>query len=56
MFRVRSVPHTDPSTRPWPTWRVVLIRIWAGLLTVLMLLWAQWVLRLGSAADGQHFM
>ena len=56
MFRVRSVPHTDPSTRPWPTWRVVLIRIWAGLLTVLMLLWAQWVLRLGSAPDGLHFM
>ena len=56
MFRVRSVPQTDASTRPWPTWRVVLIRIWAGLLTVVMLLWAQWVLRLGSAADGQHFM
>jgi hypothetical protein len=34
----------------------VLIRIWAGLLTVVMLLWAQWVIRLGSAQDGQHFM
>jgi hypothetical protein len=55
MFRVRSVPQTDAST-PWPRWRVVLIRIWAGLLTVVMLLWAQWVLRLGSAADGEHFM
>ena len=56
MVLVRNVQRADTSPSSWPTWRVVLIRIWAGLLTVVMLLWAQWVLRLGSAADGQHFM
>ncbi len=44
------------TDRPWPRWRVLLIRIWAGLLTLQMLMMAQGVLHVGGVDDGQQFV
>ena len=43
------------SDRPWPRWRVVFIRIWAGLLTIQMLMMAQGVVVVAGAGEGLHF-
>jgi hypothetical protein len=43
------------SDRPWPRWRVVLIRVWAGLLTIQMLIMAQGVAVVASVGEGLHF-
>lgn len=40
----------------WPRWRVVLIRVWAGLLTVAALIMAQGIMIIGSAHADEHFM
>lgn len=40
----------------WPRWRVVLIRIWAGLLTGLALVMAQGIARIGSAGADERFI
>ena len=58
-----GVPGTIPSARavperPWPKWRVLLIRFWAALLTLQALMMAQGivVVLLGDADDGLHFV
>jgi hypothetical protein len=43
------------SDRPWPRWRVLLIRIWAGLLTIQMLMMAQGVVVIAGVGEGLHF-
>ncbi len=43
------------SDRPWPRWRVVFIRIWAGLLTIQMLMMAQGVVVVATVDEGLHF-
>jgi hypothetical protein len=57
------VPHTEiaaiGASAPapeWQRWRVILIRIWAGLLSVQTLLMAQGLVMIGQAGPGQHFM
>ena len=56
-----SIPQTQAlspgvvAIRPWPRWRLVLIRIWAGLLTVDMLVMAQGVVVVAAAGKGLHF-
>ena len=43
------------TDRTWPRWRVLLIRTWAGLLTILMLMMAQGVVVAPGVAEGLHF-
>ena len=43
------------SNRPWPRWRVILIRTWAGLLTIQMLMMAQGVVVVAGVGEGLHF-
>ena len=53
------IPSTPTlSEQPWPKWRVLLIRIWAGLLTLQALMMAQGivVLLLGHVDDDAYFM
>lgn len=58
---VRDTVIPSPRTvgeRPWPTWRVVLIRVWAGLLTLQALMMAQGivVLAIGDVDEGMSFV
>ncbi len=50
-----ALPPEATSDRPWPRWRVFLIRIWAGLLTIVMLMMAQGVMVAPGVAEGLHF-
>ena len=43
------------SDGPWPRWRVLLIRIWAGLLTLVMLMMAQGVVVAAGVGEDLHF-
>ena len=40
----------------WPRWRVIAIRVWAGLLSVMALMMAPGILLIGSAAPDERFM
>lgn len=56
-----STPQTEAlspdaiSDRPWPRWRVLLIRTWAGLLTLQTLMMAQGVVVVAGVGEGLHF-
>ena len=52
--RTSGAPRPTPA--PWPRWRVLLIRIWAGLLTLLMLAMARGVLWVASADPDEQYM
>lgn len=53
----RTAPaRGSESTLPWPRWRVILIRVWAGLLTGQALLMAQGIVMIGTASPGDRFM
>lgn len=41
---------------PWSRWRVLLIRLWSGLLTLWMLVMAHGVVSVASAGPDEHFM
>lgn len=44
------------SEAPWPRWRVLLIRLWSGLLTAWVLVMAHGVVSVASAAPDEQFM
>ncbi len=51
-----KAPSHDATTEPpWPRWRVLAIRMWAGLLTLQMLVMAQGVVVVASVGQGLHF-
>ncbi len=57
MPRTEIAPiHASAPNREWLRWRVILIRTWAGLLSVQALIMAQGLVLIGQAGPGQHFM
>jgi hypothetical protein len=57
MSDTRIAPPPAPTTtRPWPRWRVILIRAWALPTTALALVMAHGVAAIGSAGPDEHFM
>lgn len=52
--RTANANGSEP-TLPWPRWRVILIRVWAGLLTAQALVMAQGIVVIGSAGPGERF-
>lgn len=50
-----TLARESESTLPWPRWRVFLIRLWAGLLTVYALVMAQGIVVIGTASPGDRF-
>jgi hypothetical protein len=49
-------PLTSVDAAPWPRWRILAIRIWAGLLTGVALVMAQGVVLIAEAAPDERFM
>ena len=53
--QTKAPSHDATTERPWPRWRVLAIRMWAGLLTLQMLVMAQGVVVAAGVGEGQHF-
>ncbi len=53
--QTKAPSHDAVNDRPWPRWRVLAIRMWAGLLTLQMLVMAQGVVVVATVGEGLHF-